>query len=179
MDIIEPVRLATIKKRASVLAAYCAITDPTERDTAAHAAALGVGNHRFLIMARAWRVRPQAEQIDGATVKVDRVPKIPEAVLTILQEVTQELGPSGIFLRNRRARQEALCGQAYPSTFASRHPLPHHEASICAGTPTRPRWIRCFPVPPTDSGPRRQQDLLALADWSDRTALKAACAPRS
>ena len=58
MDKIEPIRLAAIKKRARVLAAYCEIASPTESDTAEHAAEIGVSPHRFYIMAKAWKLRP-------------------------------------------------------------------------------------------------------------------------
>ena len=94
MENIEPVRLAAIKKRARVLATYCAIAEPTEQDLASHAAEVGVSPHRFYIMARAWKARPDIGQIGGAIVKVDRVPKIPGGVLTILTDVMHELGPS-------------------------------------------------------------------------------------
>lgn len=94
MDNIEPVRLATIKKRANVLAKYCAIAEPTDQDLASHAAEIGVSPHRFYIMAKAWKAQPQVGKIGGASVKVDRVPKIPESVLTILEDVMQKLGPS-------------------------------------------------------------------------------------
>ena len=96
MHYIEPVRLLNITKRARVLARYCAIAEPTEHDLASHAAEVGVSPHRFYIMARAWKARPDVEHIGGATVKVDRVPKIPAVVLTILTEVMQELGPSAL-----------------------------------------------------------------------------------
>lgn len=94
MDKIEPIRLAAIKKRARVLAAYCEIDSPTESDTAEHAAKIGVSPHRFYIMAKAWKLRPQIEQIGGASIKADRIPKIPGEVLTILGDVMRDLGPS-------------------------------------------------------------------------------------
>lgn len=94
MDKIEPIRLAAIKKRARVLAAYCEIASPTESDTAEHAAEIGVSPHRFYIMAKAWKLRPQVEQIGGASIKADRVPKIPGEVLTILGDIMRDLGPS-------------------------------------------------------------------------------------
>ena len=94
MDKIEPIRLAAIKKRARVLTAYCEITSPTESDTAEHAAKIGVSPHRFYIMAKAWKLRPEIEQIGGASIKADRVPKIPREVLSILEDVMRDLGPS-------------------------------------------------------------------------------------
>lgn len=94
MEKIEPTRLAAIKKRARILAKYCEIASPTESDTAEHAAKIGVSPHRFYIMAKAWKLRPQIEQIGGASIKADRVPKIPREVLTILGDVMRDLGPS-------------------------------------------------------------------------------------
>ena len=94
MESVEPVRLAAIRRRARMLAQYCEIAEPTEQVLASHAAEVGVSPHRFYIMARAWKARPDIGQIGGAIVKVDRVPKISEGVLTVLTEVMQELGPS-------------------------------------------------------------------------------------
>lgn len=173
---VDPVRMADVLKRKSLLEEFSRLEEPDDSDVATFAAAMGVSSNRFRTIHKAWELRPHAEAISGAAIKQDRQPKIDEQALAILCKTVEEMGVdhSGLAIAREVEKRCRSAGISSPSRTAVHYRLMKFRSGTGFNSGAGYSVFQCrFQLPVTTTDGIRSPWLTAAIDLASGQILHA------